>query len=84
MKNRIPLMLDGCRIEAEYDYSTPEVEITGVYVAGRKVTQDDLIDALLDAHGINRLEDDIRDMEYTERAHEEFLTDNRWPDTWRL
>lgn len=84
--NRIPLMLDGATIEAEYDYSTPDIKITGIYIAGHRVIQDDIIDALLDAdeRGIDGIEDDIRDKAWTERAHEEFLRDNRWPDTWRL
>jgi hypothetical protein len=78
--NRIPLMLDSCEIEVEYDYSTPNIQITGVYIAGYRVKQIEIIDAILDIRGINELEQEIRDTEFTARENEEFLRDNRWPD----
>lgn len=70
--NIIPLMLDGAVIS--------EGDITSVYVSGRKLQQE----IILDDQDINELEDEILDLEYTERSNDEFLKDNRWPDTWRL
>ena len=76
----IPIMLDGAMIQAEYEDSTPEIKITGVYIGGIKVVQDEIIDAILDDRGVAELEQEIRDTEFTSKENEDFLRDNRWPD----
>ena len=77
---RIPIMLDACTIEAEYDYSEPDIKITGVYIGGIRVIQDEIIDAILDDRGVAELEQEIRDTEFTSKENEDFMRDNRWPD----
>jgi len=81
--NKIPLMTEACTIglEAEYDYSTPLIKITGVYINGVKLLQEEIVDTILEDVGVESIEQQIRELHLSHKEEDEFLRDNRWPDT---